>query len=356
MQPSDWLPLLEEHEGRLFTHLGLNGYSIPRGGPFGSDMIQFRTGAAWMVLEAVHPSLPSKAVRLPIDDRFATSEHVERLEFLARMLSSSGADWFPAYTMHAYAFTGQEGTKNSPVMVMDFIEGMTYAKALWAQRNDADGLARLQMQFLRLMEEMNAGGFDHGDVSVSNLRVMPSGGMMLLDPDALMHEELRIARNIEVGHQTWNHPKRLAEHMDHLHVVPKLLMQWFNEGLQLNPNLLKDEPDPEEFYYTEADLSSPFSSVRFKTLQALVNPSNDENHPLSQLMQALADDYTRLGHHLGLNQPTPVQPRVTIEYLLSVKQPPSHFHRRHPRQRSRRVMKPVPFAKEFNRFKSEVNR
>lgn len=356
MQPSDWLPILENEERRLFDHLGLNGYSIPRGGPFGTDMIQFRSGAAWMVLEAVHPTLPSKAVRLPIDERFETPEHVKRLDFLAGKLRSCGADWFPAYTMHAYAFTGPEGARKTPVMVMEFIEGETYAKALWGQRNDAKGLARLQMQFLRLMREMSAAGFDHGDVSVSNLRVMPSGGMMLLDPDALMHEQLRIVRNIELGHPTWNHPKRQPEDMDHLHVVPTLLMQWLNEGLQVDSNLLRSEPDPEEFYFTEADLADPFSSSRFSDLQALVNPSNDDDHPLTCLMRALRDDFKRLGHHLRLDRPKPVRAKVTIEYLLSVKQPPSPFHRRRPRQRARRVMKPVPFAKEFNRFKSEVNR
>lgn len=356
MQPSDWLPLLNEQESRLFNHLGLNGYNIPRGGPFGSEMIQFRSGAAWMVLEAVHPNLPSKAVRLPIDERFETQEHVKRLDFLAAMLRSSGADWFPAYTMHTYAFEGPEGTRDTPVMVMDFVEGQTYAKALWAHRDDANGLARLQMQFLRLMREMSASGFDHGDVSVSNLRVMPSGGMMLLDPDALMHERLHIVRNIELGHPTWNHPKRRPEDMEHLHVVPKLLMQWFNEGLQIDQNLLQDEPDPEEFYFTEADLAEPFSSLRFSALQALLNPSNDVDHPLNHLMQALTDDYKRLDHHLGLHPPTPVRPNVTIEYLLTAKQPPSPFHHRRPRQRTHRVMKPVSFAKEFNRFRSGVNR
>ena len=356
MQPSDWLPILENEERRLFDHLGLNGYSIPRGGPFGRDMIQFRSGAAWLVLEAVHPHLPSKAVRLPIDERFETPEHVKRLDFLAGKLRSCDADWFPAYSMHTFDFSSPEGTRRTPVMVMDFIEGETYAKALSAQRNDAKGLARLQMQFLRLMREMRAAGFDHGDVSVSNLRVMPSGGMMLLDPDALMHEQLRIVRNIELGHPTWNHPKRRPEDMDHLHVVPMFLMQWLNEGLQIEPNLLQDDPDPEEFYFTEADLADPFASSRFSDLLALVNPSNDTDHPLTCLMQALTDKYERLGHHLGLHRPKPVRPKVTVEYLLSVKQTPSPFLHRRPRQRARRVMKPVPFAKEFNRFKSGVNR
>jgi hypothetical protein len=59
---------------------------------------------------------------------------------------------------------------------------------------------------------------------------------------------------------------------------------------------------------------------------------------------------------LGVHAEEPVQPTVTIDYLLNLK-PPTPLQS--PTTRlggSRRVLKPVSLAREFNRFRSGVKR
>ena len=356
MQPSDWLPIVENEEGAFLRSLGLEGYSIPVGGAFGNSL-EYRYGAAWIVFQAVHPSKPSKAIRLPIDDRFAQEKHLQRLNFVAQKLDECGADWFPSFAMHSYEFAAS-AHPITPVMVMDWIDGEPYWLALWNRRSSPDELAHLQMQFSRLVTEMVSAGFDHGDISVSNLRVMPYGGLMLLDPDALSHKEMNIKRNLEVGHPTWNHTQRKPEHTEHLYLIPCELLTWFTVALQLDENLLQEKPDSEEFFFTEEDLADPFNSPRFAMLcEALgLQIGSPVAHPLFNLMNALCADFKDVPELLGVHAEEPVQPTVTIDYLLNLKPPTPPRPPTTRLGRSRRVLKPVSLAREFNRFKSGVKR
>ena len=355
MLASDWLPILESHQDELLDEIGLYGYEFVQGGPFGNTL-EYRCGAQWLVLEAVHHDGSKKAVRVPVHDRFAQEDHLERLRYVSAKLKEQDADWFPFFEIEEYDFGGDVDLSPCPVMVMDWIEGETYASAMWKNRTNPHELDYLDCQLSNLIQEMRDGGFDHGDVSVSNLRVRANGMMMLLDPDSLVHESMKLSESLELGHPTWNHPGRGVEHTKHLHIIPFELMKWFNRSLQINPDLLEQEPDLEEFYYTEDDLKNPYQSQRFHRLMSAcnLNPHAFQDHDLIHLMDALEDDFDNIGQHIELPQKKTIEPRVTIEYLLNV-QP---IKKPHPRQErvkkpKPRLLKPTPFFQEFNRFNEE---
>jgi hypothetical protein len=355
MLVSEWLPILTSHETKLLNEVGLHGFTfVHNGGPFGNTL-EFRHGAQWLVLEAIHPTGTKKAVRVPVHDRFAQDDHIQRLRLVAEKLDEQRANWFPAFEIYFYDFGGDVQLKPCPVVVMDWIAGETYASALWKQRNNPKELRALNSQLSQLIEVMKQGGFDHGDVSVSNLRVMPNGMMMLLDPDSLIHESMSLSQNLELGHPTWNHPKRSTAHTKHLHVIPYELMKWFNRGLQADPTLLTETPDLEEFYFTEQDLANPYESERFERLVNALHISNSmpEGKSIFNLMNALCDDFEHLGNYVELPPPTEVQPSVTIEYLLSLRAIPRPKNKQNVVKPRKKLLKPTPFFKEFNRFSKE---
>ena len=121
---------------------------------------------------------------------------------------------------------------------MEWVEGEPLWRVLYQQRNNPKVLTELLRQFSRLVDEMTSAGFDHGDISITNMRVMPNGMLMLLDPDSLTHEELHISRSVELGHPTWNHSQRTTEHTADLHLIPAALMKCFIEALIDDPDLL----------------------------------------------------------------------------------------------------------------------
>ena len=111
--------ILESHQDELLDEIGLYGYEfVQGGGPFGNTL-EYRPGAQWLVLEAVHYDGSKKAVRVPIHDRFAQDDHLERLRYVSATLKEQDADWFPSFEIKEYDFGGEVDLSPCPVMVMD---------------------------------------------------------------------------------------------------------------------------------------------------------------------------------------------------------------------------------------------
>ena len=160
MLASDWLPILESHQDELLDEIGLYGYEFVQGGPFGNTL-EYRCGAQWLVLEAVHHDGSKKAVRVPVHDRFAQQDHLDRLRYVSTKLTEQDADWFPFFEIEEYDFGGDVYLSPCPVMVMDWIEGETHASAMWKNRTNPHELDYLDCQLSNLIQEMRDGGFDH---------------------------------------------------------------------------------------------------------------------------------------------------------------------------------------------------
>ena len=357
MLTSEWLPLLEECEIALLKSLDLEGYSLMKGGPFGNSL-EYRLGAAWLVLEARHPQNPPQAIRVPISDIFARPEHIKRLNFLSEKMNSENIAWFPSFKMKSFDFGPEPGVQPCPVMVMQWVDGEPLWRVLYQQRNNPRVLSDLLHQFSRLVDEMTSAGFDHGDISITNMRVMPNGMLMLLDPDSLAHEELHLTQSVELGHPTWNHSRRSTDHTKNLHLIPVALMKCFIEALIENSNLLSFEPDPEEFFFTESDLKGPYQSHNFSQLMDAfcLTPSRQKGiHPLLDLMAALEGKFEDVSQWLGSPVLEKNETKVTIEYLLDAKIKPPKVPGNNPNIRPiqpvRKGWNASNFAREFNFFR-----
>ena len=162
MLASDWLPILESHQDELLDEIGLYGYEfVQGGGPFGNTL-EYRPGAQWLVLEAVHYYDGSKkAVRVPIHDRFAQNDHLERLRYVSAKLKEQDADWFLSLK-----------SRNMISVAMSIFplpsdgHGLdrrrTYASAMWKNRTNPHELDYLDCQLSNLIQEMRDGGLIMG--------------------------------------------------------------------------------------------------------------------------------------------------------------------------------------------------
>ena len=357
MLTSEWLPLLEKCEDALLKSLDLNGYSLVKGGPFGNSL-EYRLGAAWLVLEARHSQKPSLALRVPISDVFACSEHIKRLNYISEKMDEESIAWFPSFEMKAFDFGPEPGFQPCPVMVMNWVNGEPLWRVLYRERKSPETLKGLLHQFSRLIDEMTSAGFDHGDISITNMRVMPNGMLMLLDPDSLSHDDLHILQNVELGHPTWNHSQRTTKHTTDLHLIPAALMKCFIEALIEDPDLLAVEPDPEEFFYTEEDLKDPYNSSNFDRLMGafgLSHPPKKDLHPLFDLMAALDGGFDNISLWLTAPERKKKNPKVTIQYLLDTEIKPRKNPNRNPNIRpikpGKKGWNASNFAREFNFFR-----
>ena len=148
----------------------------------------------------------------------------------------------PIRYMEDELFVDSNNTEDTefPVLLMDWIEGITLDKYIRTYIGYAYGLAMLTYRFSKLASWLLAQPFAHGDLKCDNIIVKEDGSLVLVDYDGMYVPAMKGQKAREIGSPDFRHPKRTEnnfdDHIDDFAISSILLSL---KAISLNPQLLR---------------------------------------------------------------------------------------------------------------------
>ena len=174
-----------------------------------------------------------------------------------------------------------------PVLLMDWVEGVTLDKYIRANKNDMYALGMLAYRFGKIASWLLSQPFAHGDLKPDNILVREDGTIVLVDYDGMYVPAMKGQKAREIGSPDYRHPARTEkdfdEHIDDFSLVLILLSL---KAISLNPHLL-EEFDTDCMLFSERDFSALGGCERLSLLLRLNDV--DMNRLLGLLLLAYSE-------------------------------------------------------------------
>ena len=168
-----------------------------------------------------------------------------------------------------------------PVLLMDWVEGVTLDKWIRQHLYDQYSLQLITYQFCRMASWLMSQPFAHGDLKPDNIIVRDDGSLVLVDYDGMYVPAMQGQKSRELGSPDYRHPSRTAddfnEHIDDFSlaaIAMQLAAIALDPGLFANQNgdtLLLAEADHRDLANSSNHhrLYNLFHNADFERLYAL---------------------------------------------------------------------------------------
>lgn len=185
-------------------------------------------------------------------------------------------------------------TKNSdenefPVLLMDWVEGITLDKYLRENLDNQYALEMLAYRFSQLAQWLIFQPFAHGDLKPDNILVREDGTLVLVDYDGMYVPAMKGQKARELGSPDFRHPLRtdgdFDERIDDFSLVTILLSL---KAISVNPALLEEYGATDRLIFSEMDYRSLSECEKIAKLLALNNL--DINRLLGLLLLVYSED------------------------------------------------------------------
>ena len=205
-----------------------------------------------------------------------------------------------------------------PVLLMDWVKGVTLDNYIRLNINDGYALDLLAYNFSRLAMWLLPQPFAHGDLKPDNILVRDDGSLTLVDYDGMYVPAMQGQKARELGSPDFRHPLRTGddfnEHIDDFPAVSILLSL---KLIAQNPDLLNIYGASDRLLFSESDYRDLSSCALLK--QVYPSPSPDIN--------TLVSLFTIASVHKNLSQVSfrllavekPLKQKVIVEEILSTK-------------------------------------
>jgi serine/threonine protein kinase len=167
--------------------------------------------------------------------------------------------------------TSQTDETEFPVLLMDWVEGMTLDKYVRAHLDDKYELSLLAYQFSRLAMWLMPLPFAHGDLKPDNILVREDGTLALVDYDGMYVPAMKGQKARELGSPDFRHPSRTEtdfdEHIDDFSLASILLSL---KAISLQPELLEEYGASDRLLFSERDYRNLSESKVMDALKSLM--------------------------------------------------------------------------------------
>jgi len=158
-----------------------------------------------------------------------------------------------------------------PVLLMDWVEGMTLDKYVREHIDDQYELSLLTYQFSRLAMWLMPQPFAHGDLKPDNILVKDDGTLVLVDYDGMYVPAMKGQKARELGSPDFRHPARTEndfdEHIDDFSLSSILLSL---KAISLQPSLLEEYGASDRLLFSEKDYRNLSESQIMDALKSLI--------------------------------------------------------------------------------------
>ena len=207
-----------------------------------------------------------------------------------------------------------------PVLLMDWVEGLTLDKYIRNNIHDPYKLALITYQFCRMGSWLLSQEFAHGDLKPDNIIVREDGQLVLVDYDGMFVPAMRGQKARELGSVDYRHPLRREDvfngSIDDFSIAAIALSL---KAISLKPELFNNFGAEDRLLFSAKDYQNIGESECVKAIQSL---SNDTE--LSQLLGLFYIAYARTElsdvsfRLLNITKPEFV-PVIVPEIVLSTK-------------------------------------
>ena len=141
-----------------------------------------------------------------------------------------------------------------PVVLMDWVEGVTLDKYIRSHLSDPYSLSLLSYQFSRLAMWLLPQPFAHGDLKPDNILVKDDGTLVLVDYDGMYVPAMKGQTPRETGSPDFRHPSRtempFGEHIDDFALASITLSLYL---ISLKPSLLQEYGAKDRLLFSDTD-------------------------------------------------------------------------------------------------------
>ena len=168
--------------------------------------------------------------------------------------------------------TTQGNDTEYPVLLMDWVEGLTLDKYIRKNIHDPYKLALITYQFCRMGSWLLSQEFAHGDLKPDNIIVREDGQLVLVDYDGMFVPAMRGQKSRELGSVDYCHPLRTEDvfngSIDDFSIASIALSL---KAISLKPELLNDFGAEDRLLFRAMDYQDLGNSECIKAIQTIAN-------------------------------------------------------------------------------------
>ena len=148
------------------------------------------------------------AVKCFLRDQIGRAESYRLITSKLDSIDCSYIISFGYYENELYVDTIQTKVREFPILIMDWVEGVTLDKYMHNHIIDKYKLQLITFQFCKLAAWLLSQDFAHGDLKPDNILVKPDGQLVLIDYDGMYVPSMKGQKAREIGSPDYRHPLR----------------------------------------------------------------------------------------------------------------------------------------------------
>ena len=199
----------------------------------------------------------------------------ESYRLIAKELEAHASDYLtPIQYLEKELFvdTRQTDEREFPVLLMDWVEGVSLDRHVRASIGDSYRLRMLVYQFGRLASWLGAQEFAHGDLKPDNILVRENGQLVLVDYDGMFVPAMRGERTRELGSEDFRHPSRSRQVFDGTiddFALASIALSL--KAIALKPELFAKYGAADRLLFSATDYCNPGTSAALQEVVALAD-------------------------------------------------------------------------------------
>ena len=232
------------------------------------------------------------AVRCFHRDQEGRSESYRLIEEELKDVESPYLVSFRYMDKELFVDSSQTDETEFPILLMDWVEGITLDKYLRENLDDQYALEMLAYRFSQLAQWLIPQPFAHGDLKPDNILVREDGTLVLVDYDGMYVPAMKGQKARELGSPDFRHPLRTEEDFDeHIDDFPLASILFSLKAISINPALLERYGATDRLLLSEKD----YRDINKWLLLTKIYPSEDVflNRLVSVLFIVLTEKETR---------------------------------------------------------------
>ena len=244
------------------------------------------------------------AVRCFHRDQEGRAESYRLIEEELRDVESPYLVSFRYMDKELFVDSSQTDETEFPVLLMDWVEGITLDKYLRENLDDQYALEMLAYRFSQLAQWLIPQPFAHGDLKPDNILVREDGTLVLVDYDGMYVPAMKGQKARELGSPDFRHPLRTEDDFDeHIDDFPLVSILLSLKAISINPKWLEEYGTSNHLLFSEKDYCN---IQQCKLLKELFPSDVSELNVLVSLFMFAFDKMTLNGISISLlNQQSP---------------------------------------------------